>query len=732
MNFATEQAFRVTTKTQDAQYFASARRDEVGERILSKIQQYDNHELVAQVSARLFSAWRYYFGYSPEGFHSTSVVARGGQQGELAVMRVNHSRALANALLNLIVAPKFVWTPRAASIDYDAVRQTELAASVLEHYWHNRKVASFAGRACEEAIVFTEGFVLVEWDKQLGAPFSPDPENENAIIRTGDLRFTNVSSWDVIRDPTKKSWDELDWVVVRVWRNKYDLAAKYPAQAKEILEAPADVESDKRPNSSKKWESDDVPVYIFYHKPCAALPFGREIRFLSNKTVLEFKKLDLETFPIHRCAPSELIGTPYGYSAYLEILGLQEMQDSIHSSVATNISTFAAQSIAMEEGSAAPIDELAGGMRVIYYPPGRKPPEALQLTKSPPEAFAYLDSLKNYQELLMGLNAVVRGEAQSDKMSGSALALLQSQALQQASVLQGSYTRMLEAIGSTVIALIRKNATVALKIGIVGKNKIDLVHETQVTKDDLSTVEQVYVELGNPISQTAAGRFELGQMMVQMKMVVSPEQLQQVFDTGRLDPMTKRQSEESLNILRENQDLAKGIPVVAMIHDNHLLHGREHPCVVANPSARRDFKVIDVYSKHMHQHYEQYFGVAPGQYIVDPLTGQEQFQVTDPFYRDRMLILTGQVPPPPMMPPGMPGMPPPGPGGGAPPGPGAPAPMGPPGAAGPQGVNGPGLPEGAPPAAGAVEGPQMPDQPTNPVTGQEWDPMTGGGMVTPQ
>lgn len=714
----------------DNQYFASLPREEVGNRLLEKVERYDNHALVEQVSNRLANAWQYYFGYSPEGFHSTSIVARGGAQGELAVMRVNHSRALVNALLNLIIAPKFVWHPRAASIDYDSVRQTELAKSVLEFYWHSRQISAFAARAVEEAIVFTEGFILAEWDPSIGAPYSVNPTGKG-VIRTGDLRFTNVSSWDVIRDPSKKSWDELDWVIVRVFRNKYDLAARYPKMAEEITSAPPSDSFDSQPMSARQWDTDDVPVYIFYHKPSTALPFGREIRFLQGGTVLEYKNLDIDNSCLHRCSPSELIGTPFGYSAYLEILGIQEMQDSIHSSVSTNISTFAAQSIAMEEGSSSPIDEIAGGMRVVYYPPGGKPPEPLQLTKSPPEAFGYLDSLKMHQELLMGLNAVVRGQAQSDKMSGAALALLQSQALQQASALQGSYTRMLECLGSTVVELIRKNATAGLKIGIVGKNKLDLVRETTVTGKDLESVDQVYVELGNPISQTAAGRFELGQMLVQMKMVTSPEQLQQVLDTGRLDPLTQRQSEESLNILRENQDIAKGIETVAMLHDNHLLHGREHPCTVATPSARKDLKVIMAYTKHMHEHYFQYYGVAPGQYVPDPMTGQEVFQVTDPLYRERMLILTGQQPPPPMMPPGMPGMPPPGGPEGAGGPPGAPAPVGPPGAAGPEGVNGPGLPEGAPPGAGAVEGPNMPSMPTNPATGQEFDNTTGGGIVPP-
>lgn len=688
--------------TRDRKYFAAADAQSIGAKLVEKVEQYDKHDLVRFVDQKLATAYHYYYDTPP-------VVMRGGDQGELAEVRINHSRALVNALLNLIVAPKLVWTPRAASLNYKSVRQTELASSVLEHFWHNKQVATYCTQAVEEAIAFTEGFVLAEWDPMAGAIYAPDPTDDTKVIRTGDIRFTSVSSWDVIRDPNKKSWRDLDWVIVRVWRNRYDLAARHPELAESILAADSDVEVDKRQRSSTSRQgpdTDDVPVYLFFHRPCAALPWGREVRFLANKTVLTDERLEYDSIPLHRVSPSELIGTPYGYSAHLEILGVQELSDSIHSAIATNITTFGVQSISVEEGTSLQVDDLAGGMRVLYRPPNSEPPQPLQLTKSPPEAFQYLKDLKAYQELLMGLNAVVRGEAQSDRLSGSALALLQSQALQQASALQGNYVQMVQALGTTVIQIIRRRATVPLKISIVGRQKLNLVREASISADELSQVDEVFVEVGNPISQTAAGRFELAQQLVQMQMVRSPEQLQQVLETGRLDPLTHSTREELVNILRENEDISQGSAPRAMLHDNHLLHGKEHTAPVASPEARKDPSVLSAYTAHMHEHYSLYYGVPP------------EMVETDPLYRDRMLILTGQNPPPPMAPPMPPGMPPPGPetGPGSPPGPG-PAPDAPPEAL-------------APPAPGTAPGPaQPPMQPENPATGQRWNAVDGGGAV---
>ena len=171
-----------------------------------------------------------------------------------------------------------------------------------------------------------------------------------------------------------------------------------------------------------------------------------------------------------------------------------------------------------------------------------------------------------------------------------------------------------------------------------------------------------------------------------------------VVETGRFEPMTRGTTEELTNILRENEDIAQGLPVMSMLHDNHLLHGIEHKTPVANPEARRNPQVMEAWTKHMWAHYAQFFGVP------------EEFVPQDPLYRDRMLILTGQTPPPP-----------------------APMPMGPPpGQGNPPNTAPPPQGNEPKPAGDMPGGPaKMPRMPTNPSTGEQWDAETGGGMVEP-
>lgn len=682
----------------DTKYFATEPPEELGPKLVEKTQQYRYDTGVQQIDGRMAHAWRYYYGYDPMGFHATGHVARDGMQGELASIRINHSRSLVQTLLNLIVAPQFVWNPRAGSMDYDAVRQVEAARAVLEHYWHNRQFSTFATKAVESAIALSEGFIHEEWDPHLGEEYSVDPENPGNVIKTGDIRFQNVAPWDVIRDPYKTDFNECQWLIVRLFKNKWDLAVQYPGKAKEIHDVPPELPVRGDAGYALKVSTDDVPVYYFYHRPSASLPLGRMVKFVSSGDVLEDTILPYGSIPLQRITCAELQGTPYGYTPYFEILGIQEVMDSINSSITTNITTFGTQSLAVEEGSPVQPDDLGGGMRIIYYRPGSQPPQPLQLTRSPPEAFKYLEDLKVHEELLMGLNNVVRGQMQTGKESGAALALLQSQAIQQASVLQRNYLNALVNAGTAILRIIRSRAALPLKIGLVGKNRMDLIRETEITKDSIQSVDQVVVELGNPVSQTAAGRFELAMQLVQMGVVKTPAEVLEVLETGRLEPLVKGTQEELVNILKENQDMVRGETPVVLLSDDHPLHGKEHTAVVASPAARRDPNVLRAYREHMHEHYSLFYGVPPEQVEMDPL------------YRQRFLMLCGRpVPPEPVGPPPMPG----GPGG---------APM-------------PGGPEVGPPpepsmaATGPTLGAELPSMPTNPATGQEWNPVTGGGTV---
>jgi hypothetical protein len=678
-----------------SEYFAAiVESKDFGKRLVAKIEEYRTASAVQQVHERQEKAYQYHFGLSPSGIHLTSGVTRSGEQGELAEVRVNHLRANALTVLNLTIAPKISWKPVATNRDSASTKAAYQAEALLEYYWLDREIGHYAAQAVAQAIPLTEGFVYTPWDDSAGDAGAVDPKTGQAVP-TGDFAVYNVLPWDVIRDPSKRSWDQNQWVVVCLRQNRYELAAKYPKQAEEILNAECGGED----LEDAFGEIDDIPCYYFYHKrsPIPILKNGREAVVLADGTVLRDGQLTYTNIPLHRCVPDEMFGTPFGYSQYHEGIGIQEAVDSLASAILTNQDAFARQSIAVERGEPFSPEDI-GGMKVLYYT--TKPPQALQLTSSPAEAFRFVDVMKADLRRVQGVNDAVQGQLPGDaKLSGAALALLSSQAIQQNSTLQSSYIRMVRSIGTCLLNEWKKRTPTPRKIKLVGKSSEFLVREEMLSGKDLDPIKDVSVDIGNPLQQTHAGKMELAQMYLQTPgAVTSPEQIEQIATTGKIEHLTQATRDELILILDENEKIANGEVPPAVIHDDHLRHGREHRSTLASVAARENPKIVEASIAHLHEHYRLFFG-----WPDDP--------TLDPQYREKMLILVGQQPPPgPMMP-----MDP----NAAPPG----APSGPP-PEGPETKDADNMMGPPEPAGNQVN---LPSMPKNPATGEKFTP-PGGGM----
>lgn len=707
-----------------SEYFAALVDSEAfGKNLSERFQSYRAAKAVQQVHYRIEKAYQYHFGLSPEGLHVTSGITRGGEQGELAEVHVNHLRANALTVQNLTVAPKITWKPVATNADSASTKQAFNAESLLDYYWLGKDVGYYAIQAVAHAIPLTEGFVFSPWDDLAGDVVTVAPGGAGQV--SGDFQFYNVMPWDVMRDPAKRSWDQHQWVAVCLWQNRFELAAKYPEKEQAILDCPSDGDDKRREIYG---ETDDIPCWYFFHKRSAiqVLKKGRESIVLGDGTVLKDGELTYDEIPLHRVVPDEQFGTPYGYSQYHEGIGIQEATDSLTSAILTNQDAFARQMIAVQRGEPFSPEDI-GGAKVLYYTD--KKPEALQLTSSPAEAFKFTDILKQDLRRIQGVNDAVQGQLPGDaKLSGAALALLSSQAIQQNSGLQSNYIRMVRSLGNCILTEWTKRTPLPRKIRLIGRSNEFLCREQALSGSDISDIKGVLVDIGNPINQTHAGKMEIAQMLLAVPgAITSPEQIDNLITTGKLEHLTKGTRDELILILDENEKIADGIAPPVMIHDDHLRHGREHRSTLASVSARENPAIVKASIDHLHEHYKVFFGwpdplMAPPMAPVigvDPVTGAEiqdpsfdpTSPVNDPMYRERMLLLVGQQAPPatPMMPPP-----------GGPPGP-------PPGEApetkGTENVMAPPEPAG--------NQTNLPSMPKNPATGEKFVPH-GGQTAVPQ
>jgi hypothetical protein len=350
-------------------------------------------------------------------------------------------------------------------------------------------------KACEMAIVLGSGFVKLEWNATAGELYDLDPETGEPNY-DGELQFSNLSPMDVVVDGTKESWDN-DWIITRTYKNRFNLMAKYPELADKIKGIPVKSEiNGYRLAIFSNDETDDIPVYEFYHKKTEAMPEGRYLQFVASEAVMIDVPLPYPEIPVYRIAPADILGTPYGYTDMFDVFPLQEALNSLYSTIITNQNTFGVQNIFVKRGSDIELSNLSGGLNVIE---GLEKPEPLNLTETPQEVFKFLEMMVQTAETISGINSVTRGNPEASLRSGNALALVQSMSLQFMSGLQQSYVKLIEDVGTSLIKILQTYANTSRVIAIVGKNNRSYLKEFK--GDQIAQINRVVVDVGNPLAK---------------------------------------------------------------------------------------------------------------------------------------------------------------------------------------------------------------------------------------
>ena len=568
-------------------------------------------------------SWLSYHGHYYEQAHDISF---GGESGELANLAVNHYRNIASHIVTMITSNRPSFQAKSVNTDYKSQVQTVLANGLLDYYLRDKRLEVYLKTAVEYAIVLGSGYIKMEWNSTKGEIYdyieadeqeieeyvqengeiSGDelpPELESYPIYEGDVEFRNLSPFDVVFDNSKETSEEHDWTLVRTFKNKFDLAAKYPEMADKIKGMKTKSDHYRyRIALSPLDETDDVPVYEFFHKKTESLPEGRYILYLDNDVVLMDTPMPYRRLPIYRITPGDILGTPFGYTPMFDLLPMQDALNSLYSTILTNQNAFGVQNILNPRGNDVRLNQVEGGLNFIEYNSQAGKPEALNLTNTPAEIFNFAQTLERNMETISGINSVARGNPEAQLSSGNALALIQSQALQFINGLQQSYIMMIEDVGTGLIELLQDFAKVPRIAEIAGVSNKTKMQE--FTGDDLDSIRRVIVDVGNSLSQTSAGRVQMADNLIQMGLIKTPEQYFSVMNTGRLDTMTEGQLNHNLLIRAENERLVEGTEVVATSIDAHSQHIRQHMNILADPDLRLDPDLVARTLAHIQEHID--------------------------------------------------------------------------------------------------------------------------------
>lgn len=622
--------------------------------------------------SRMRRSWTKYYSHDAdgkwEGGGDSTEIGTAGVQGELTTIRPNRYRARVKRILNMAVGAAPAYESQSINTDADAMRECVLSDGLIDFYLHRHKLQVKRRERAEAALVFSEAWAVSPWDPNRGRFITyedrPETDDKGKPIKgktrrhpvfDGEFRFLALTPYDVATAPRADDPDNPPWAIYRFPANRYDYAALYPDHKEEILALPSFSECHKDLHflPDDIMSDDTIVVYHAVHEISPSAPEGLSAFAISPKTIILSGGLEYDTVGglVSRCAPSNVLLQQGGYTPGYDLLPLAEAHNATVSTVLTNQTATGVQVFLTDKNSGIKRQDLGKGLAMLTINPGARF-EAVNLTRTAPETFTFLEVLEAEEDLVTALNPAARGDVQASKGDSGAKSALMVAASQQ---MQSDFAESIQFSDEQwlthIIKTLQTHATVERIATIAGKYNTYASREFK--GQDIEKIVTVLVRKGNPMRDTSEGRVQLLGIYKELGLLQSPEQVWTVLETGRLDPLSEGVMADIMLARKENEVMRDGgddggkFEAIVSPIDAHGLHIREHKSLLADPRVRLDGALVQRVKAHIDQH------VAALQGAVNP----------------GLLLAIGEKPIPPMppgaMPPGAgPGGPPPPPAGG--------------------------------------------------------------------
>jgi hypothetical protein len=664
---------------------------------------------------RIGMAYRAIFGVGGND-GTTWELQRSGSQGQIIRLESGHYRNLAEHRVTIATQQKPAWQPVANNSDYTSLAQSKSVSNLMDYYWRDKRVSRHLRTALKNIQWGGEGFVFKLWDTETGEDVAVEDVPEGApegaqpeTLKQGDLKFTTPTIYDVVRDPYASSWDTTNWRGVREFVSKWDLAAQFPDQADDILKmdsSPFDLSHTRVAGASK---SDEVAVFHMLHDRSPALPGGKYALIAGPGLVL-IPPMDMpyRSNPLTRIVEDEIEGMPFGYTAMWDVLGLKQAYDKLTAAILTNFIAHAINKIVSVKGAGTSYKQLTEALGLLEVNSMDQMPQALDLSEMNPQVIAFRQELAGEMQQLANLNDVARGVTTENIKSGAHAALFDAIALRGANALQESYFAASEDIGTFVLHALTDFGGDFERTGrIIGETNRPLLFTFK--PEELGVFERVTIETVDGALKTASQREAAADKLLDKGALGGPgdptvaQRYITLIKTGEVDQLTEAPQMQFLRIKRDKEMLAKGIGPVPMAPSMDPLTGMPSEQPMVEPG--KEYLVIIETDPHWLD-IPEYLSVlsspearenpAVTKAVTEAVTIKlEMWRNMDP---DLIALLGG--PPPPSM---TGAMPPGGPSGTPPPAPG----------------------ETSSTAPKSPTGANLPNLPSNPQSGEPYDPTEG-------
>lgn len=561
-----------------------------------------------------------------------------GRQGELIEMLVPQAKSLVRQVVGLLSKQRLAFSVLADSKQQSVLQAVRLGNAVAKNIVRETSLDQKYQTALEHEMLTGMSFLHGRWRTDRGEFFAKDLSGRQHFKGAFDISVPSI--WDVAFDPTIPNPLDWDWVMVREVYNRWDLIAQKPEMAQQILGLPSVIDQQGRffrVPYDQPGQHDLVYVYVAYHRVTPAMPKGRMVVFCDDTTVISDTPNYYKCLPVYVSRPNALLNSSFGDPFFSMLVPLQDMLDTCLSSIATNNSNFAVQTISAPKGAEIVPDFLFGMNLMTYTPtqaPGGGEPKALQLTQSSPETFKFADVLNKYMQELSLVNSAMRGDPPSQVSSGTAIATLTATALES---IHASAKSSREQVRKVVMGGLRAEAVFAsVERSVRIDGSTGQAFNKEYTGKDLDGIRDIELQEINPIMMTLAGRIDQAEKLLDKQMVTDTKAYFAILNGAPTEVLYENElsSEDLVNM--ENEALLMGGEVIVLNTDDHAYHIMKHKILLNDPSVRLDRAVAKRVQAHILEHYEEANNV-------------------DPFFQ--AMAVTGKMPEggPPMLPPAGPG-----------------------------------------------------------------------------
>jgi len=554
----------------DRQYLFTLTGDELAKELYNKIEKFQEQAIRGGFLKNWLRNKRYYEN-NPYGYNTEAILDT-GEAGELKATSNNQFRNILRHMITSASGTPVAFDVSAANTDVTSRRASKIGKDLTFYYYKTKRVSKVLAAAAEKAQVYGDGYIAAQWNPFIGKELARDPDT-GKLAYDGDFEFSVLSPFDVFFDLSKYEKRSWEWVIFRVKKNKYDLAAQFKSKEDIILSTSDSNDTDKYflrdyLKLIQNQDTDDIDLYVMYHVSNNVLETGKYCLFLGNGgkgcMLYEGDNIYGTKLPLFGLSPASYLENSFGFTEANVLRGPQEFLNILDSAMSTNAMATGVINMWTPDNNLE-VEQVSDGMNLIKTPVEPKIINNMVNSDNHLKLIAYAT---NNMETQSGQNAIARGNVQSapNLKSGVALATVLQMAQQYNADFINDFYDTAEDLFTFVLEFLQKFANTKRVYEIAGKTSQSAV--ASFTGQDLKGVGRVTVTRVNPILKQPAGAIEIAEKLLSTGQI-SPTQYIEVINTGNLSVATEKYDRFNDYVQNCKERLLSGKPVPAIVGINH-------------------------------------------------------------------------------------------------------------------------------------------------------------------